>query len=329
MGEAQVKILVVQVHTPFFYTLSMVGHEWWFVPASYTMAWGPERPMPKNCHAITWKEARKKLKQGFFDLYILSTEEQWQLNREDLPTLYIEHNPTLVKKIHHVDDPTVPVVWNPISNATWKKRKNGTYIVYPPYLAFSPLKYKGIDPTIIQVCKGFAKRPLATGIDVWNIVTKGLPKKLAGRFNEDLDGNIGYQDYKQIRSLYANSRVYFDTKIHWYSSAVQEAMYTGMPIVTIDTNIPFKNEEECIVGTKDTYLRKWLQRLLKEPELAREIGAKGRKAYYNKYRFEPYKMVWKRALRRAVELYNDKIEDLQSYPTLDRLLKDELEDVFA
>lgn len=320
-------ILAIQVHTPFFYTLAKtLGHEWYFIASSYTLPWGPERPLPKNCHVLTKKEAREYLRKGKIDLYIISTEEQFLFNREDVPTLFIEHNPTIGRKPHYMDDSSVSVMWPRQSDATWSKEKKVNYHIYPDLTLFNPLKYNGRDRKVIQVCKGFGTRPEASGIETWHKVTREFPREVAGRYNEDIEEGIGYLDYNQIRRYYANSRVYFDTKIFWHSTSVQEALYTGMPIVTVDTKAPFR-DSEMIKSRDPEYLRKSLEELLDNLEYSKELGAKGKKAYLKSFPLEEWKRAWGLGFQKALELYDERKKHLEKFASLDSLLERELKDI--
>lgn len=253
-------------------------------------------------------------------LYIISREEQFILEREDLPTIFVEHNPTIEKTEHFMDDKSIQVMWNAKGNNTWKKQKGISYLVYPDIVSFPSLKYNGRKKEIIQVCKGMERRPIASGLDTWREITDGLPCKIVGRFNEGMDESIGYLDYKGMRRLYADSRVYLDTKLYWHSTAVQEALLTGMPVVTTDLTAPFKNEKEIIKSRDTVYLRKRIKELLSNPKECKEIGERGRKAYLSRLPTKEWKRVWELGFVGAIDLYKKRKRDLVKDIPLDRLL---------
>lgn len=320
--EISLNICAIQVHTPFFFAhaSALSEHEWYFVPSSYTLAWGPERPLSKNCHVLTWKEAKERLSD--FDVYIISTEEQLSYNREELPTIYLEHNFSPVQNLlHHMEDPSVPVMWKKKAEETFKKRPNVKYFVFPTYASFDALPWKGESKTVLTCLKGMSMRPLASGYPLWERVTKGLPRILAGRYNDDIRESIGYQDYEMIRRLYASSRVYFSASPFWYMTATQEALFTGMPVVTIDLEAPFQNEEEMIISQDPAYLRRRIEELLESPEECARIGKRGREKYLSLLSPEEVRRAWKKAIETSVTLYQDRKRVLDRYVPLKESLE--------
>lgn len=323
-------ILCIQVHTPFFYALAnaLSEHIWFFVPSSYTLAWGPERPLPPNCHPITWEVAKGMIRKGEIDLYIISTLKQFMTQREDLPTIYIEHNYSpKIGEYHNVDDPSVIVMWKELADKTFRKviSPDGSfkveYRVFPTYASFDALPYKGDKKQVLSVFKGMSIRPVVSRLPLWEEVTKDFPTVLAGRYNEDVRGNIGYADYEAIRKLYSESRVYFSTAPFWYMTATQEAFFTGMPVVILDRKAPFRNNKEVIKEDHPEVLKVKIKELLENKDKARRIGAKGREAYLKLLDREKVRKVWNEAFEEAILLYKERKKTLEGYRPLDFLLK--------
>ncbi len=315
-------ILAVQVHTPFFYSLSQIGHNWYFIPSSYTHAWGKERPLPDNCFALNREEGYELVDNDEIDVYIISTKGQYDNERLDVPTVFIEHCPTIDKLRHHVIDKSVPVVMNSGAYDTWYKWKEITYFKNIDYNYYKPLEYNGNDELVFTACKGFSQRPKASNKGVWEQITNGFDRELAGRYNEDLPYSIGYLDYNEMRNKYSNSRLYLNTTLIHNTTSVQEALYTKTPVVNYNDNLPYKNEKEMVYSKDIDYLRDWIEKLLDDKELATDIGEAGYERYKKSISLIKYTKLWNKILKASIDLYEEKESELSEFKPIDVLVEE-------
>ena len=293
-------IFVYNVHTPFFYTLSSIGHKW-YSPVSWDAG---QRPKPKNFYDVAEEEVDTLIKKGCFDIQILSTPQQFNNRRRNLPTIYIEHNTQELIRPHDVTDSNVVVMWGERAAKTWIKRLGFTYIIYPRFIKYNARDYVGDDKVVLTVCNEFKQRNWCCGHSKWEEVSKSFPRMVVGIKNEALGENVGFKDFGRLREIYSHSRVYFDTRICWNTTAAQEAILTGMPFICTDADAPLENEEEIIKSKNPEYLKQRIIELLDDVDKCKALGERGRKALLKQFSFEDFKSAWCEGLEKAVEKYD-------------------------
>ena len=172
--------------------------------------------------------------------------------------------------------------------------------------------YTGEKKQVFNVSQSFKQRTHFCNYDVYNRVTEGLPRKVAGSENEPLgDDWIGCVDYKTLRNELRKNRVYFYTGTYpaSYTLSFIEAWMTGIPVVALGPklgNSPFEMGQQTyevpdlIENMKDGYysddiddLRRYTQKFLSDTELSRKIGKAGRKKAIEIFGKEKIKSQWK------------------------------------
>ncbi len=269
----------------------------------------------------------------------------YRYGKEKLPREFIE--PFDVIMVQHIPDWVINnwevmkdkiVVWRSIGQSTIdverlleQARREGLKIVryspreqtipgfmgqdamirfYKDPAEFGP--YTGSKKQVFNVSQSFKQRVDFCNYNIWDQVTKGLPRQVAGSENEPLgDDWMGCVDYKTLKMALRQSRVYFYTGTYpaSYTLSFIEAWMTGIPVVAIGPklgNSPFELGQntyevpDLIESGKNGYwsdnikvLRSQVFHLLNEPEIAKQMGRAGRKRAIELFGKEKIKTQWK------------------------------------
>ncbi len=169
--------------------------------------------------------------------------------------------------------------------------------------------YNGHIPEVINVSQGMKDRGKSCGFDIFDEVTKNIPRKLFGPNNESSGIPGGLLSYDDLKAAYRDHRVYFYTGTYPapYTLNLMEAMMTGMPVVAIGKRLAdlgyFQGctyeVDKIIQDGVNGYcsddiaeLRGRVEYLLANPEKAKEIGEAGRKTAIELWGKEKIKADW-------------------------------------
>jgi len=141
---------------------------------------------------------------------------------------------------------------------------------------------------VITVAQAMKRRDAFLKFHVFEKATRGFPRKLYGFRNDDVPFWGGALTYEELKKVYRDNRVFFYTctKPAPYTMAFIEAWMSGMPVVAIGSalagfniEVPHLIENGVNGFTSDSLLelRKYVSMLLEDYELAKRIGAEGRK----------------------------------------------------
>jgi len=172
--------------------------------------------------------------------------------------------------------------------------------------------YTGEIKRVFNVSQSFKQRNDFCNWDVWEEVTKGLPRAVAGSENEPLgDDWVGCVPYDELRDHLRKSRVYFYSGTYPapYTLNFMEAWMTGIPVVAVGPalgNSPYEPGQqtyevpELIENGIDGYysdhpeeLRLMVKSLLDDADLAKKVGENGRKKAIEIFGKEKIAKQWK------------------------------------
>ena len=235
----------------------------------------------------------------------LELAERWLGRRPgvDLPAVYLEHNTPLhghpdVPDTRHpmAGQDAVPVVHvTGFNELFWDCEGAPTYVI-DHGIVDPGHRYTGELARAAVVVNDPVRRGRSVGTDLLTDVLRAGPVDVFGMRVDQLPPTPGltpYEDLPQDRmhTELARRRVYVHTA-RWTSLGLSllEAMHLGMPVVALATTeaavaVP---EGAGVVTTRRDVLRDSVARLLADPELARETGARGREhvlAHYGLRRF--------------------------------------------
>lgn len=304
-------ILTWHTHGSYLYYLSQVPHRFYVVakpgrPPGYggrcgPRAWGDNViDMPadeiKNCQfdCIIYQDDH----QYFRDQFELMTPAQRRL-----PRIYIEHDtprehPT--DMLHPIDDPDMLLVHVTNFNALmWDSGRTPFKVIEHGVLVPESVKYRGIHDRGIVVVNHISQRGRRLGGDIFTAVREQVPLDLVGMGAEDV-GGLGEVQHARLPDFIADYRFFFHP-IRYTSLglAVIEAMMTGVPVVALATTEMATVIENGRSGYADTNIEnliEHMQALIKDPQLARQLGERGRRNAMERFNIRRFVNDWNAAL---------------------------------
>ena len=161
-----------------------------------------------------------------------------------------------------------------------------------------PEEYKdwnGNTSEVITMGQSVKKRGEFCNWDIFEQATEGLPRSIFGSENQDIPDWKGQLEYEQMKKTFRDYRCFFytGTQPASYTLTLIETMMTGIPVVAIGKglgNSLFNKEQDTyevdsiiengvsgFVSDDIPELREFVNRLLTDHKLAKEIGEAGRK----------------------------------------------------
>ena len=172
--------------------------------------------------------------------------------------------------------------------------------------------WNGEKKRVITIGQNFMGRRNAMNFDAFRRATEPFDRRLFGPDNEGLGIPGGYLSFEQLKQELRDNRafMFMGTQPASYTLSLIEAMMTGIPVVALgkgfmtqfpeqDTyEIPdiITNDINGYVGDSIEELRKYIQMLLDDYELAKRIGEAGRKTAIELFSKEKIKNEWKNYL---------------------------------
>ena len=284
-----------------FHVLSKPGRPPGYGGRAGQFAWGA------NVHDLPASAAREQQ----FDCIVFQDDEQYQKDQYEflspaqraLPRIYIEHDPPRghpTDTAHLVDDPGVLLVHVTHFNALmWDNRRTPTRVIehgvkLPPGVA-----YRGDRDCGLVAINHLALRGRRLGADLFLAAREQLPLELVGMGAEAL-GGLGEIAHAELPAFAARYRFLF-SPIRYTSLGLVliEAMMAGMPVVAYATSeIPtvIQNGENGFCDTDPAVLVARMRSLLREPALARRLGANAERLARERFGIARFSADWNRAL---------------------------------
>jgi len=311
MTRRRLRILTWHVHGNYLYNLTQVPHDFYLATdaarsmhhsgRSGTLPWGP------NVH----EAPVEALRDMAFDVVLFQSRHEWDdaqhrllsEAQRRLPRVYIEHDPPQVHPTdtrHWVDDPDVLLVHvTPFNALMWDSGATPTRVIEHGIQPLQPARYSGHIERGVVVVNNLQSRGRRLGLDVYREVASRVPLTLYGMGSHAVGGD-GEVVNDRLPGVMAAHRFFFNP-IRWTSLglAIIEAMMVGLPIVGLATTelvTVIRNGENGFVDTRLEPLVDAMQRLLAEPELARELGAAARRTAEERFGIERFVSDWLDAL---------------------------------
>ena len=286
------KILTWHTHGSYLYYLTQVPHQFYVLsrpgrPPGYGGRCG-QLPWGDNVIDLSAEQARRQQ----FDCILFQDDDQYLKDQHALltpaqrrlPRIYLEHDtprehPTDMR--HPVDDPDVLLVHVTHFNALmWDSGRMPVRVVehgvmVPPHVAYTGETARGL-----VIVNHLARRGRRLGADIFAEAREQVPLDLVGMGAEEL-GGLGEVQHAQLPAFAARYRFLFNP-IRYTSLglAVIEAMMVGLPVVALATTevaTVIENGRSGYIDTDVQALNARMQALLKDPSLARELGAGARR----------------------------------------------------
>ncbi len=162
------------------------------------------------------------------------------------------------------------------------------------------------DNACLSVVNDWPNRDWCCGYNLWQQTVQGLPIKVFGKspgLSEPANST------QHLREIYKCSRIFYNTSLHSpVPSVLLEAMACGCAIVsTANCMIPeiIQNGKNGLISNDPQELRGFLELLIKDENLAKELGGNARKTIVEKYSLQRFINSWNNLLYSTVNNYRN------------------------
>jgi hypothetical protein len=308
----RLNVLTWHTHGSYLYYLSQAPHEFYVLskpgrPPGYggrcgTIPWGD------NVHDLPADQARHTQ----FDCILFQDDPQWEKDQFELltaaqralPRIYLEHDPPREHPVdlrHPVDDPAVLLVHvTPFNALMWDNGRTPTRVIEHGVVVAPNVQYQGDLERGLVITNHLARRGRRVGADLFVQARAQVPLDLVGMGADEL-GGLGEIDHARLPAFAARYRfLYSPIRYTSMGLAVIEAMMAGVPVVALATTEMATVIENGVSGYIDTDAGMLVDRmcdLLRNPALARQLGAGARKRALERFHIQRFSADWDAALR--------------------------------
>jgi hypothetical protein len=308
----RLNVLTWHTHGSYLYYLSHTPHEFHVLskpgrPPGYGGRCG-QIPWGDNVHDLPVEAAREQR----FDCVLFQDDHQWEHDQYEfltpaqraLPRIYLEHDPPRAHPTdtaHLVDDPDVLLVHvTPFNELMWDNGRTPTRVIEHGVKIPGGVAYRGELERGLVITNHLARRGRRMGPDLFLQARAQVPLDLVGMAAEEL-GGLGEIGHTRLPAFAARYRFLF-SPIRYSSLglAVIEAMMAGLPVVALATAEMATVIENGVSGYADTRVATLVERmreLIRDPGLARELGAAARRRALERFSIERFSADWDAALR--------------------------------
>lgn len=315
----RLRILIWHIHGSYLNALARVEHDWFLPvkegrPEGYGGR-GRTFDLPDNLHEI----AAARVREHDFDVVVLQTPQNLAEDmpalltpeQRRLPLLYLEHNvprPHAVSTRHPFAESPMPVLLvhvTPYNRLMWDNGGLPTRVVEHAVAIDPEIAYDGRMPRGITVINGMQRRPRIAGYDLFLQARGRVPLDAVGMETEEF-GGLGDVPYRNLHRLTARYRfLYSPMRYTSLPLAVVEAMTIGMPVVALATTaLPdvIQDGVNGFISADPETLIDRMKTLIADPDLAREIGQRGRDTARERFGLDRFRADWDAALHAAIAL---------------------------
>jgi glycosyltransferase involved in cell wall biosynthesis len=304
-------ILIWHVHGSYLYYLTQAPHNF-YLPSKpdrkgdYIGRYG-HLPWGENVHDVPVEEVRNlDLDVIIFQLPHQYQEEQYRILSEEqrrLPKIYLQHDPPNLPTDakHFVDDHNVLVVHvTPYNQLMWDSGDSPTCVIDHGVIAPKNVQYTGELRKGLAVINHLKQRGRKLGRDIYEAAHHRVPLSVVGMAAEQMPGGIREVKHRDLFAFESHFRFFFNP-IRYSSMPLSlcEAMMIGMPVIALaTTEIPtvIKNGVNGFCDTRLDVLIGHMEELLRDHELAVELGKNARKCALERFNIQRFVNDWNTAL---------------------------------
>jgi hypothetical protein len=315
--QSRIKIFTWHIHGSYLYYLSQGNYDI-YIPTKREKTegyYGRGETFPFGTNVI--EVPAEKVKDYQFDCILFQTNQNYQVDQyeilsaeqRELPKFYLEHDPPRQHPTdtrHLINDPDVILVHvTHFNKLMWDNNNTPTRViehgVTVPKTVYSGHLNKGI-----VVINNLPTRGRLLGLDVFLEARQHVPLDLVGMGTGEL--GLGEVLHPQLPEFQSHYRFFFNP-IRYTSLglAVCEAMMMGMPVVglaTTELSAVIDNGYSGFIHTDVNYLIEKMKLLIKDPELAKEIGNNGREVAMKRFNIERFINDWEQLLTEVASRKN-------------------------
>lgn len=308
------KILTWNTHGSYLYYLTQAQHEFYVLskpgrPAGYGGRCGPI-PWGSNVHDMPAASAREHQ----FDCIVFQDDDQYQKDQFELltaaqralPRIYIEHDPPRehpTNAVHPVDDPSVLLVHvTHFNNLMWDSGRTPTTVIEHGVRVPHSAVYGGELARGLSVINNLRLRGRRLGADIYARASEAVPLDLVGMDSASM-GGIGELPHPELPGFAARYRfLFYPIRYTSLGLAAIEAMLVGLPVVALATAemvTVIENGENGFIDTNADALHMYMQELVRNPALARHLGANAQRRARERFGIDRFAADWNAALRQV------------------------------
>ncbi len=310
----RLRILTWPIHGSYFNTLSRLDHEWILpVKAGAPEGYGgrDKADFPPSVRDVP----AANLRDADFDLVLFQSlrnlnqdaNELLSPSQRRLPRIYLEHNTPFTDPVgsqHPFADPRGLLVHvTHYNQLMWDNGQTPTRLIEHSVAIDPTVAYLGTRAQGITAINSMPRRGRKVGLDLFLEARRHVPIQLAGFGNDGLDG-LGDIPYPRLHHVVAEYRFLFSPcRYTSLPLAVIEAMTIGMPVVALSTTeLPdvIQNGVHGYLSNDLDVLIAHMQRLLDDPDHARELGANARKLARERFGLDRFARDWDTAFAEAI-----------------------------
>jgi hypothetical protein len=308
-----IKIFTWHIHGSYLYYLSQGDYEI-YIPVDERKSAGYAGRGNTFAFGDNVREiAIAEVKDTSFDCILFQNKhtylvDQYQIlssQQRQLPKIYLEHDPPwgyISASKHLVSDPTVLLVHvTHFNELMWDSGCVPTMVIEHG-VKVPDIPYDGGLSRGLAICNEAPLRGRSVGYDLFLKAQQEIDLDLVGFGNNDI--GLGEVLHPQLPEFMSHYRFYFHP--NRYTSlglSLCEAMTLGVPVVALATTeapTVMMNEISGFVHTDMHYLIKSMKRLLKNRELAIEIGRQGREIAREKFGIDRFTKEWKSVFEQVI-----------------------------
>lgn len=320
------KILTFNWHTPYLSLLARLNHEFEVAPPNLEGApmgsWDETmRPIPSNVKLVSAAVAKERLAApGYYGLMLAHNVKDIVMAQPfNLPKILVFHNrlsteaqlggkldiaPAYRESVRQLVSNIYCVFISASKRNDWGLAGD---IILPGVDTSLYGGYTGEIRRALRVGNNMKLRDLMTGYTLAEETMAGLPGVVMG-MNPDIPGASVSKGWEELKAAYRANRALLNTTTpRWedgYNLVMLEAMATGMPVVSLaNPTSPITDGVDGFTGHDAGQLRTKVMKLLDGPELARAMGAEGRRTVERLFPIGAFLEKWETAIARAVECH--------------------------
>jgi len=158
------------------------------------------------------------------------------------------------------------------------------------------------DNVCLSVVNDWPNRDWCCGFNLWRQTAHDLPLRV---FGKSPGLSEAAESTEHLRSIYSSSRIFYNTSLHSpVPTVLLEAMACGCAIVSTATcMIPeiIEHGKNGLISNNPQELRSFLNLLLNNEELSKELGDNARKTIEERYNLDLFTSRWNELLYSTVE----------------------------